>query len=594
MVSAPWGNPSSGHAAGRAAAAAVRTARERVAVGIGAADADEVVFVSCGTEANNWAIEAALARPDFAAGRQLQGGDEGGGGLPHVVSTNVEHPSVAACLQHLVEAGRCTWTQVAVDEEGRVAPEDVAAALTPATALVTVMHANNEVGAVNDIKAIVAACKSAGGDPSGPSTPQPWFHTDAAQSVGKVAVDVVDMGVDLLTIVGHKIGAPKGVGALWVSSQLNGQDGEGGLTPRLIGGGQEGGRRGGTEAVPYVCALGAAVKASVDGMAVAAPRMARLRSQLLTNLDVFLRSAKEDLAITVNGPFEADQRLPHLLSVSVEGVDAATLVNFLGEDVAISAGAACHSAPPASAGGSGADGGEADEYDGVSGVLKALGLSPARARSTVRISVGVSTNDFDVDEGAAVIAEGMLAQLLSPAAPSAAPPVQPEQPLQAPPPPLPPQSKQPPQPPPPTPSRYEQFYEMQQKLESGEMAPPKGGAGLPPGMGLSGGAATGGAAAANGGAFDAEVSQDAEDEGAAEPPTNPFFVGYSQEDLAALLAVHEGMVVPEDKELEAQQESATDQPDDAGPASASMLGGLHDLIVAAAEKADTEKAEETS
>ena len=250
-----WGNPSSGHAFGRTCATAVSHARSAVAQLIGARP-DEIIFTGCGSEADNHAILGVIE--DHEA-RQRQGGQGGGAPLPHVVTSNVEHPAVTECLEALRAAGRLEVSYVPVDEEGRVAAAAVAAAVTEHTVLVTVMHSNNEVGAVQDLGAISAACKAA--------KPGVLVHTDAAQSIGKLPVSVDALGVDMLTLVGHKFGAPKGVAALYVrreSAPLTGDASGARKLPNFLhGGGQEGGRRAGTECVVLVVALGRAAEIAI-------------------------------------------------------------------------------------------------------------------------------------------------------------------------------------------------------------------------------------------------------------------------------------------------------------------------------------------
>ncbi len=340
-----FGNPSSSHVYGRRAREAVEAARAEVAALIGAA-ADEIVFTGCATESNNLAIQG-VARALRAARR-------------HLVTSAVEHPAVARPCERLAEDG---WelTVVPVDGEGRVDPEAVARALCPDTALVTVMHANNEVGTVQPVAEIAAVARARG----------VLVHTDAAQSVGKVAVDVNTLGVDLLTLAGHKFYAPKGVGALYVRRGTP-------IAPVLLGADHERGLRPGTENVAFVVAIGAAARLVRERGSVAAERLRRVRD-LLHGL---LREGVPGLAL--NGA--VDHRLPNTLHVSFPGVSGRALLAAAAGEVAASLGSACHS-----------------EGDAVSGVLAAMGLGPERARGAVRLSVGLMTTEGEVTRAAGAL-----------------------------------------------------------------------------------------------------------------------------------------------------------------------------------------------
>ena len=226
-----WGNPSSDHAFGWPCARAVSKARHSVAQLIGAKD-DEILFVSCGSEADNHAIVGAVEAEEA----RRRGAVASGTSLPHIVTSNVEHPAVEACIEALREAGRVEVSYVPVDSEGRLTAGAVCDALRESTVLVSIMHANNEVGSLQPLGEIADAVRAC--------HPRALIHSDAAQSVGKVTLDLRDelRNVDLLTVVGHKIGAPKGVGALYIRDGV-------GLPKLLHGGGQEAGRRAGTECV---------------------------------------------------------------------------------------------------------------------------------------------------------------------------------------------------------------------------------------------------------------------------------------------------------------------------------------------------------
>ena len=358
-----WGNPSSGHAFARPCAAAVKSARTSVAALIGAKD-DEIIFTACGSESDNHAIVGALEaeekRRRAAAGANALP-------LPHVVASNIEHPAIEQCLEALKNAGRLAVTYVPCDTEGRVAPAGVARACTPQTILVTVMHSNNEVGSVMPITDIAKAAKAA--------QPSVLVHTDAAQSIGKIDISVDALGVDLLTIVGHKFGAPKGVAALYVRAGTS-------LPKMLHGGGQEGGRRAGTECVVLVSALGEAAR-------IAREEAAPLRAHMARSRDMLKRLLVEGLpegATRDNGPADAAHRLPNTLSIGIAGVRSSELLNSLSEQLAASAGAACHSHAAA-----------------VSSVLQAMDVPLEYAVGTLRLSTGRHTTEADVRKAAKLI-----------------------------------------------------------------------------------------------------------------------------------------------------------------------------------------------
>jgi cysteine desulfurase len=344
-----FGNPSSSHAYGAVARAAVEKARLQVASLLGARP-EEIVFTSGGTEANNAAI-LGMARLRRARGR-------------HVVTSAVEHPAVLEpCAALAAEGFRVT--RVPVDAEGRVDPADVAAALTPETILVSVMHANNEVGTIEPVAEIARLARERG-------IP---VHTDAAQSAGKIPVDVAGLDVDLLSLAGHKLYAPKGVGALYVRSGVD--------LPRFLhGAGQESGRRAGTENVLEIVGLGEACAIAARDVEANRHHMETMRDRLWTGLSRELQDLRR------NGSTEAV--LPNTLSVGIGGVEASTLLAEIGERVAASAGAACH-----------AGGVE------LSTVLEAMRVPMRYAVGTVRFSVGRGTSEQEIDEAVQVVAEAV-------------------------------------------------------------------------------------------------------------------------------------------------------------------------------------------
>ncbi|MDF2466445.1 MAG: cysteine desulfurase NifS [Ramlibacter sp.] len=345
FLAGAFGNPSSSHAYGQFAHDAVAQARRHVADLIGAI-AREIVFTGCATEANNLAL--------LGVARAL------GPGKRHLVVSAIEHPAVMAPARHLAEQG---WdlTVVPVDEYGRVSPAEVAAAMRPETALVSIMHANNEVGTLQPVREIAEITRARGA----------LLHTDAAQSAGKIPVDVDALGVDLLTLAGHKFYATKGVGALYVRQGTP-------IKPVLFGADQEGSLRPGTENVPAIVGFGAAARIARERLPGTGVHLQELRELLHRRL----REGVEGLLL--NG--HPQQRLPNTLHVSFPGVSGRSLLAQAGSVVAASVGSACHS-----------------EHDAVSGVLAAMGFGPARAAGAVRLSVGVMTTVDDIEQAAVAL-----------------------------------------------------------------------------------------------------------------------------------------------------------------------------------------------
>ena len=344
-----FGNPSSSHPYGKKAAQAVREARESVANLIGAA-ADEIVFTGSATEANNLAL--------LGVARAL------GGAKRHLVVSAVEHPAVIEPALHLQSEG---WdlSVIPVDAYGRVDPADVAAALRPDTALVSIMHANNEVGTIQPVAAIAAITKARG----------VLLHTDAAQSAGKIPLNVDALGVDLLTLAGHKFYAPKGVGALYVRTGTP-------IKQIQFGADQERGLRPGTENVPQIVGLGAAAKLARKRLPAATEKLRLLRDALHERL------ASGVPGLILNG--HPTERLPNTLHVSFPGIAGRELLARAAGRVAASVGSACHS-----------------ETDAVSGVLAAMGCDAGRALGAVRLSVGWMTTPQEIEAAAKVLAEGV-------------------------------------------------------------------------------------------------------------------------------------------------------------------------------------------
>jgi len=333
-----FGNPSSRHWAGAPAKDAVERARAEVA-GLLGCDPSEIVFTSGGSESNNHAIKGIF----FASRRDN----------PHIVTTQVEHPAVLNPCRFLERLGaEVTWLRV--DRYGMVEPDDVRRAITDQTILVTVMHANNETGTIQPIREISRIVHERG----------IIFHTDAAQSVGKIRTRVEELGVDLLSVAGHKLYAPKGVGALYVRKGTV-------LEPFVHGAGHESGRRAGTENVLLDVGLGAA--SALAGSWLESPSIRVLRDRLWNRFREVLGEQ-----VVLNG--HTDQRLPNTLNVSFVGRIGAEVLTTL-EGVAASTGSACH-----------------EGRHEMSPVLRAMGLRPEVGLGAVRFSLGRTTTEREVDE----------------------------------------------------------------------------------------------------------------------------------------------------------------------------------------------------
>ena len=342
-LSEHYGNPSSSHALGQVTAAAIVQARSQVAALLGC-EPDEIIFTGGGTESNNMALQGALYQ-----------NAAGGGG--HLIISAIEHPATIAPARFLESQGYGV-SIVGCDSRGVVNPAEVEAAMRNDTVLVSIMHANNEVGVIQPIAEIARLCRARG----------ILCHTDAAQSVGKISTRVEELGVDMLTIAGHKVYAPKGVGALYVRRGVE-------LEPVLHGAGHEQGRRPGTENVPYIVALGRAAELVAEDQEEAAQRMAARRDRLATAL-----LGEINPTPTINGA-EA-LRLPNTLSINFPGVNGAELLARC-EGLCASTGAACHSGASS-----------------LSATLQAMGLDEETARGTVRLSVGRGTSEDDIDQAA--------------------------------------------------------------------------------------------------------------------------------------------------------------------------------------------------
>jgi cysteine desulfurase len=313
---------------------------------------DEVVFTSGGSESDNQAIKG------IAFAHRERGN--------HLITSQIEHPAILNACRYLEARHGFRVTYLPVDADGLVDPAAVQASITPQTILITIMYANNEVGTLEPIAAIGRLARQHG----------ITLHTDAAQSVGKVPVRVDDLGVDLLTIAGHKLYAPKGIGALYVRRGTT-------LDPLIHGAGHEGGRRAGTENVPYMVALGAACALADEQLDEQTKRWLALRQQLLAGLEARVGPVK------VNG--YPERRLPNTLNICVPGViGEEVLARATG--VAASTGSACHAG-----------------LTEPSPVLLAMGVEPTLALGALRLSLGRWTTAEEIDVAVAQLSEAILA-----------------------------------------------------------------------------------------------------------------------------------------------------------------------------------------
>ena len=332
-----YGNPSSTHTKGREAAKMLAHARLQVSAALGCAPG-ELIFTSCGSESDNWAVLAG-AEANRRVGR-------------HVISSAVEHDAVRRPLELLEQRG---WevTRLKPAPDGSIRPEDVQAALREDTALVSLMMVNNETGGVTDVAAVARLLKAAGS--------RALLHTDAVQAFMKLPFSAGTLGADMISISGHKIHAPKGVGALYVRGGLR-------LQPFLVGGGQENGRRAGTEATGQICAFGAAAEIAGRGMAENTARMAALKSEALERLHAAIPELRH-----------VDSAAPHILSVSLPGWRSEVLMNYLeARGIYVSKSSAC-------------------KKGARSHVLEAIGLPAPVIDGALRIGLSRFTTGEDVE-----------------------------------------------------------------------------------------------------------------------------------------------------------------------------------------------------
>lgn len=348
-----FGNPSSAHAFGRNGRAAIEHAREQVARLLGANDPGEIVFTSCGSESDNWAIGGFLEQNPTRR---------------HIITTRVEHEAVRKLCEHLAEIG-CDVTWLEVDLNGELDLDDLRKALRRDTGIVSVMLANNETGVlfpIEEIGAIVHEHSDA------------VFHVDGVQAVGKIPIRLRDRPVDLFALSGHKFHAPQGVGALYIRNGVR-------LPPFIIGGGQERGRRAGTEAVSNIVALGRAAELAMAEH----NHVRRLRNKLEDGILNSISNAR------LNGTADRGKRIPNTASISFEYVEGENIVAMLNDaGICVSAGSACHS-----------------ESHDASAVLRAMNIPYTAARGAIRFSLSRYTTEGEIDKTLAVL-PGIIAKLV--------------------------------------------------------------------------------------------------------------------------------------------------------------------------------------
>lgn len=335
-----YGNASSIYKLGRDAQRAIETAREKVAKALGA-EPREIFFTSCGSESDNWAVKGTA---EIMAKK----------GKKHIITSVFEHHAILHTTEYLEKHG-FEVTYIPVSDKGLIDPQDIKNAIREDTALVTIMYANNEIGTIQPIDEIAAICHEKG----------VLFHTDAVQAVGHVEIDVHKQGIDMLSLSGHKIHAQKGIGALYVRKGI--------VLPNLIhGGGQERGKRAGTENVPAIVGLGVAIEAATRNIAEKAAVITPRRNRLI---DGILKLPYTRL----NG--DRDRRLPGNLNISIEGIEGESLLLMLDMNgICASSGSACTS-------------GSLDP----SHVLLSLGLKHAVAHGSMRLSIEEDVTDEDID-----------------------------------------------------------------------------------------------------------------------------------------------------------------------------------------------------
>lgn len=344
-----FGNPSSAHTLGREMKCAIDKSREQVASLIGAADPSEIVFTSCGSESDNWAIRGVLASQPSKK---------------HIVTTLVEHEAVRNVCRLLENEGY-EVTSLGVDYNGELDLESLRAALRPDTALVSIMQANNETGVLFPIEEIGRVVRE---------NSDAVFHADGVQAVGKVRIDLKNTAVDLFALSGHKLHAPQGIGALYIRRGIS-------LSPLIIGGAQEQGRRAGTSAVPNIVGLGAACRLALEDDSHA--RVEALRNRLEDEI------LKQIPNTRLNGVGDRSKRLPNTANISFEYVDGQNILLHLDQaGICVSTGSACHSTTHES-----------------SPTLRAMNVPYTAAQGSIRFSLGRYNTDADIDTTLSVLPE---------------------------------------------------------------------------------------------------------------------------------------------------------------------------------------------
>ena len=350
-----YGNPSSAHSLGKTMKAAVERARTQVAELIGAADPSEIVFTSCGSESDNWAIGGFLERNPTRR---------------HIITTRVEHEAVRNLCEHLEQTG-CEVTWLEVDGNGELNLDDLRRALRPDTGIVSIMLANNETGMlfpIDEIGRIVRECSDA------------VFHVDGVQAVGKIPIDLKSLEVDLFALSGHKLHAPQGIGVLYIRRGIE-------LPPFIIGGSQEGGRRAGTSAVPNIVGLGAACELATNFHDH--ERVERLRNKLEDEILKQIPNAR------LNGSPDRSKRLPNTSSISFEYVEGENILVHLDNlGIAVSTGSACHST-----------------LRQASPTLRAMNVPYSAAQGAIRFSLSRYNTEEEIDRTLKVLPE-VIAKLV--------------------------------------------------------------------------------------------------------------------------------------------------------------------------------------